>query len=83
MLGLMLIDTRDDRPPPPPPGRPERSWPVRPALLVVAGIFVLVISSAFSPLPAYGLMIVACVLIGRGFATLLPTSSFGLKDHRQ
>ncbi len=84
MLGLMLIDTRDHRPPPPPPdkGRPERSWPVRPMLLIVAGIVALVVSGAFPPLPAYGLLLVACGLIGRGFATLLPFS-YGLKQHRQ
>jgi hypothetical protein len=79
----MLIDTRDRwEPPPPEPGRPERSWPVRPALLVLTGIAVLVASGALPPLPAYGLILVACVLIGRGFATLLPYSS-GMKQHRQ
>jgi uncharacterized RDD family membrane protein YckC len=77
----MLIDTHD-QPEPPPPRRPGREWPVRALVLILEAVILFVLSFAFPPFPAYILVMGACVLGGRGFAKLLP-STFGLKDHRQ
>jgi hypothetical protein len=78
---LMLIDTHD-QPEPPPHPRPGRDWPVRALVLIFEAVVLFVLSFAFPPFPAYILLMGACILGGRGFAKLLP-STFGLKDHRQ
>jgi hypothetical protein len=78
----MLIDTHDQRPEPPPRRRPDRQLPVRALLLIFEAVVLFVVSFAFPPFPAYILLMGACVLAGRGFSKLIP-STFGLKDHRQ
>ena len=77
----MLIDTHD-QPPEPPPDRAPRSWPVRALLLIAGGIVLFALSFVFPPLPAYILLLGACVMIGRGLVRLVPMSS-GLKQYRQ
>jgi hypothetical protein len=83
----MLIDTREPLPPPPPPRqrrrRPElRLGELRPLILLVTGLALALLSSAFSPVPAYVLILVSCICIGRGLGTVVQSTS-GLKDHRQ
>lgn len=83
---LMLIDTREP-PPPPSPAEPRRprAWPVivlRLSWRLLAGLALVLVSSAFPPVEAYALLIAACVLIGRGFAAIVRHSP-GLKDYHQ
>jgi hypothetical protein len=81
---MLLIDTREPPAPEPEPrGRP--TWPLE--LLsrswrLIAGLGFVLLSSAFPPVEAYALLVAGCVLIGRGFARIVPITP-GLKDHRQ
>jgi hypothetical protein len=84
----MLVSSHDPPPPPPPessgPGR-RRSWHLgefRRLWLLPAGLGVALLSSVFSPIPAYALILVACVLIGRGLGGVVRNTP-GLKDYRQ
>jgi hypothetical protein len=83
----MLIDTREPppqpTPPPQPPGR-ESWWAVdlRSLLLMVAGLGLVLVSGAFSPVLEYVLIVGGCVLVGRGL-NMFFRSSPGLKDFRQ
>lgn len=83
----MLIDTREPQPPPPQPSepRPRRTWRLsvaRPVLLLAGGLALILISGAFSPVPAYVLIVSACILIGRAAGALVLNPP-GLRDHRQ
>jgi hypothetical protein len=49
---------------------------------LIAGLGLVLLSSAFPPVEAYALLVAGCVLIGRGFARIVPITP-GLKDHRQ
>jgi hypothetical protein len=81
---LMLIDTR--QPPPLPPRPPQRrTWPatvLRLSWRLVAALGLVLLSSVFPPVEAYALLLAACVLIGRGLATIVQSTP-GLKDHHQ
>jgi hypothetical protein len=88
---LMLIDTRDrweqpePEPEPLPAGhmRPGHKLRLpRPAILLVLGLALALLSSAFPPIPAYGLLLAACVCIGRGLGGVTRSTS-GLSDYRQ
>lgn len=82
----MLIDTREPLFPPaepdPPPRRSLRLSSLRPFLPLLLGVALVLLSGAFAPLIAYGLILVACVLIGRGLAGFIRGTQ-GLSDHRQ
>jgi hypothetical protein len=81
----MLIDTREPPPPPPPEPTPHRSWPVivlRLSWRLVAALGLVLLSGAFPPVEAYALLLAACVLIGRGLATIVQSTP-GLKDYHQ
>jgi hypothetical protein len=52
------------------------SWRLLLALALV------LVSGAFPPVEAYALLLAACVLIGRGLATIVQ-STHGLEDYRQ
>jgi hypothetical protein len=81
---LLLIDTHEP-PPSPPPARRTRTWPItvlRLSWRLVAGLGLVLLSGAFPPVEAYALLLAACVLIGRGFGTIVQSTP-GLKDHRQ
>ena len=80
----MLIDTRE---PPDEPRQaiPRRGWRLRappPLILLATGLGLALLSGAFSPVPAYLLIVTACVFIGRGLATIVRNTP-GLKDYRQ
>ena len=80
----MLIETHEP-PPESPQGKPRPSWPL--ALLrlswrLVFGLVLVLVSGTFPPLEAYAVLLAACVLIGRGLATIVHATP-GLKDHRQ
>jgi hypothetical protein len=82
---LMLIETRDPSPPSPQPGRGRPTWPLtllRLSWRLLAGVGLVLLSSAFPPIEAYGLLIAACVLIARGLGTIVQSTT-GLQDHRQ
>jgi hypothetical protein len=86
---LMLIDTREPLfPPSEPDPRPRRRFragslrALRPFLPFAVGLGLLVLSGAFTPVVAYGLILAACVFIGRGLGSFM-RSTPGLKDHRQ
>ena len=49
---------------------------------LVAGLALVLLSSAFPPIEAYALLLAACVLIGRGLATIVQSTS-GLNDYHQ
>jgi membrane protein DedA with SNARE-associated domain len=80
----MLIDVHQPpRLPPQPTDR--RTWPatlLRLSWRLVAGLGLLLLSSAFPPIEAYALLLAACVLIGRGLATIVQSTP-GLKDYHQ
>jgi hypothetical protein len=70
---LLLAGNRDPRPSARPPA-PRRTWPVTALRLtwrLAAGMVLLLLSSAFSPVEAYALIIAACVLIARGLAAVV------------
>jgi len=80
----MLIETREPALPSPEP-KPPRTWPrevLRLSWRLVSGLGLVLLSGAFPPVEAYALLRAACVLIGRGLAAIVPSTS-GLKDHRQ
>ena len=81
---LLLGDNRE----PQPPGRApalRRTWALTALRLswrLVVGLALLLVSSAFTPVEAYALIVAACVLIARGLAVVvldLPD----LTDHRR
>jgi hypothetical protein len=81
---LMLIDTHQPPPPPPPPPS-RRTWlttVLRLSWRLLAALGLVLLSSAFPPIEAYALLLAACVLIGRGLATIVQSTP-GLKDHHQ
>jgi hypothetical protein len=83
---LMLIDTRQEPPAPlsPEPREPRR-WPwvlLRMSWRLLAGLGLVLLSGAFPPVEAYALLVAACVLIGRGFAAIVQSTS-GLEDYKQ
>jgi hypothetical protein len=86
---LMLIDTREpwflpDEPDP----RPRRSFNfgslrvLRRCVPLVVGLVLVVLSAAFPPAVAYGLILAACVFIGLGLGGFM-RSTPGLKDYHQ
>ena len=84
---LMLINTRElpPLPPLPPDRQPHRPWRLsvpRPALWLVLGLVLVLLSSAFSPILAYGMLLAACACIGRGLGGLT-RSTTGMRDYRQ
>jgi hypothetical protein len=84
---LMLIDTHQPPPAPPPPPPPprRRTWVgtvLRLAWRLVAALGLVLLSGAFPPIEAYALLLAACVLIGRGLATIVQSTS-GLEDYHQ
>jgi hypothetical protein len=81
---LMLIDTRRDPPPPSEPDR-HRHWSFddwRRFTSLGWGIVLVLLSSVFPPLPAYILLVGACVLIVRGLERIVGDAP-GLRDYRQ
>jgi hypothetical protein len=49
---------------------------------LVAALGLVLLSGAFPPVEAYALLLAACVLIGRGLATIVQSTP-GLKDYHQ
>jgi hypothetical protein len=49
---------------------------------LVAGLGLVLLSSAFPPVEAYALLLAGCVLIGRGLGTIVQSTP-GLKDYHQ
>jgi hypothetical protein len=49
---------------------------------LIAGLGLVLLSTAFAPVEAYALILAGCVLIGRGLGRIMPGTA-GLKDHRQ
>jgi hypothetical protein len=81
---LMLIDTRPPPPLPPTPSQ-SRTWPrtvLRLSWRLLAALALVLLSGAFPPVEAYALLLAACVLIGRGLATIVQSTN-GLEDYRQ
>jgi hypothetical protein len=86
---LMLIDTREPwfLPDEPDPG-PRRSFnlgslrALRRCVALVVGLVLVLLSAAFPPAVAYGLILAACVFIGRGLGGFMRGTS-GLKDYHQ
>jgi hypothetical protein len=86
---LMLIDTREPWFLPEEPDPPRR-WsfnlgslrPLRRVIPLVIGLVLVLLSAAFPPVVAYGLILVACAFIGRGLASFMKGTS-GLKDYHQ
>jgi hypothetical protein len=80
----MLIDTRREPPPPPNPDDSGRwhfdGW--RWLVPLVIGAVLMVLSSFFPPLPAYILILGACVLFVRGLGRTV-RSTPGLRDYHQ
>ena len=86
----MLIDTRE--PPPRPPGEdPEhRRWSIPwsslgPLWRMLGGLALLLVSAPFPPVESYALILAACVLIARGFGSLIDRAGGlgGMRDYRQ
>jgi hypothetical protein len=81
---LLLIDSHEPLPPAPEPKR-RRVWPaivLRLSWRLIAGLGLVVLSGAFPPVEAYALLLAACVLIGRGLASIVQATP-GLKDYHQ
>jgi hypothetical protein len=86
---LMLIDTRESWFPPDEP-EPGPRWRfnlgslrvLRRCVPLVVGLVLVVLSAAFPPAVAYGLILAACVFIGRGLGGFIRSTS-GLKDYHQ
>src|SRR5205823_2095482 len=86
-VGMLLIGENPE--PQPPAGVPvpvqRRTWPVTALRLswrLVAGLALLLVSSAFPPVEAYALIIAACVLLARGLAVVV-LSLPDLTDHHR
>lgn len=70
---LLLAGNRDPRPSARRPAA-RRTWPVTALRLswrLVAGMVLLLLSSAFPPVEGYALIIAACILIARGLAAVV------------
>ncbi len=82
---LMLIDTHEPSLPPPQP-TPGGTWHpsgLRPVLFVAAGLGLALVSGMFLPVPAYVLILAACVLIARGLGATVRGNPSSLNDFRQ
>jgi hypothetical protein len=81
---LLISEDRNPRPLTRPPVA-RRTWPataLRLSWRLVCGLVLLLVSSAFTPVEAYALIIAACVLIARGLAVVV-LSLPDLTDHRR
>ncbi len=81
LADVAMVDFDDD----PPPPRRRRHWELsdwRGVLYLAAGVLLALISSLLPPLPAYVVILGACVLIGHGLGGVVRNTP-GLKDHRQ
>ena len=81
---LLVSENREPRPPAGVPDSPRRTWPLTVLKLswrLVAGLALLLASSAFTPVEAYALIVAACILIARGLAVVV-LSVPDLSGHR-